>query len=129
MVSIGSPTLISLYCTCIVFFCFPLFTYFFVESATCSEIEVSLINYKKEVELLLDSKCMGGFLQPYLVISITGLTEFGKNLSYALSSLAPSNYFLKSISVKLIYQFLSFINDYFSSRSLEKVFEEERNGN
>ena len=56
VVSIGSPTLISLYCMCIVFFCFPLFTYFFVESATCSEIEVSFINYKKVVELFLDSK-------------------------------------------------------------------------
>ena len=68
-------------------------------------------------------------LQPYLVINVTGLVQFGKNLNYILPPLASYNYFQYSISTKLIYQFLYLINSYLFFRSLENVFEEERNEN
>ena len=51
------------------------------------------------------------------------------DLSYTLSPLASSNYLLQSICLKLMYQFLFLINGYLFFRCLEKVFEEERNGN
>ena len=61
--------------------------------------------------------------------NITGLVQFGKNLSFILSPFASYNYFLQSISVKLIYQFSYPNNSYLFFRFLERVFEEERNGN
>ena len=73
---------------------------------------------------------MGGeLLQSYLVINVTGLFQFGKNLSYILSPLASKDYLLQNISVKLTYQFLYFIYSYLLFRCLEKVLEEERNKN
>ena len=67
--------------------------------------------------------------QPYLVINIAGLVQFGKNLSHILPPLASYNYLQRSISVKLIYQFLYLINGYLLFKCLEQVFEEERNQN
>ena len=65
-------------------------------------------------------------LQPYLVINVTGLVEFEKNLSFILPPLACYNYYLQQgISVKLIYQFLCLINGCLFFRCLEEVFEEE----
>ena len=71
----------------------------------------------------------GKLLQSYIVINVTGLIQFVKNLSYILPPLGSQNYLLQSISVKLIYQFLYLVNDYLFFRCLEKVFEEERNEN
>ena len=68
-------------------------------------------------------------LQPYLVINITGLVEFGKNSNYILPPLVSHNYLQQSISLKLIDQFLYLINGYLFFRCLEKVFEEETNQN
>ena len=69
--------------------------------------------------MFLSGVSRGEFLQPYLVINVTGLVQFGKNLSYLR----------QIISVKLIYQFLFLINSYLFFRCLEKVFEEEQNEN
>ena len=68
-------------------------------------------------------------LQPYLVINVTGLVQFGKNLNCVLAQLASRNYLQQSISVKLIYQFLYLTDGYLFFRCLEEVFEEERNDN
>ena len=67
-------------------------------------------------------------LQP-LVSKIAGLVLFGENLSYVLSPGVSKDYFLQSISLKLIYQFLCPNNGYLFFRCFEKVFEEEKNEN
>ena len=77
--------------------------------------------------LIEDSTCE--LLQLYLIINVTGLVRFGKNLNYILPPRASNNYLQQSISVKLIYQFLYLINGYLLFRCLETVFEEERNEN
>ena len=87
--------LISFYCECVVCFYFCLFSYF------CCLIYYLLRYWGRFVNTWL------GLLQP-LVINLTGLVQFGKNLSYILSSLASSNYFLQSISVKLIVSVFTF---------------------
>ena len=48
---------------------------------------------------------------------------------FILPQLASQKYWLQSISVKLIYQFLYLSNFYLFYRCLEKVFKEERNQN
>ena len=68
-------------------------------------------------------------LHPYLVINVTALVQFKKNLRYIVPPLASQNYLLQSISVKLIYQSLYLTNGYLFFRCLEKLFEEERNKN
>ena len=67
VVRIGSPALISLYFVYFVSFYFSLFSYFFVR--------------------FLSGVSRNGLLQP-LVMNITSLVQFGKNLSYILSALA-----------------------------------------
>ena len=66
--------------------------------------------------------CFASFylLQPYLVINVNGLVQFGKKLSYVLPPFyLSSNYLLIFISHLWLWFF----------RCLEKVFEEERNKN
>ena len=65
----------------------------------------------------------------FLLINLTVLVQFGKNVSQILPPLASQNYLLQSISVKLIYQFLYLIYGYLFFRCFEKVFKEERNEN
>ena len=132
VVRIGSPALILFYSVCFVSFSFFLFFSFFVSSVTCQSIEVSLtiIETKQwSCSQVPKRSSRDKLLQPYLVVNVIGLAQFGKNLSYILPPLASQNYLLQSISVKLIYQFLYLINGYLFFRCLEKVFEEERNEN
>ena len=104
--------LISFYCVWVVSFYFSLFSYFFVESATCWGTEVSLA-------ILIIQYLNNQF----------GLVWEKLELNLELSLLASQNYFLQSICAKLIYQFLYPNNGYLFVRCLVKVFEEERNGN
>ena len=53
--------------------------------------------------MFLSRVSKGEMVQPYLAINITGLVQFGKNLSYILPPLLP----LRIVFVKLIYQFLN----------------------
>ena len=67
-------------------------------------------------------------LEP-LVSKIAGLVLFGDNLSYVLSPGVCKDYFLQSIPLKLIYQFLCPNNGYLFFRCFEKVFDEAKNEN
>ena len=95
---------------------------FVVESTTCCGIEESLSIQSNIVvpkflsgvsrsrllqSLVINIANQLGLLQR-LVINITGLVQFEKNLSYILSLLASKNYFLQSISVKLIVSIFMF---------------------
>ena len=62
-------------------------------------------------------------------ISLTGLVQFVKNLSYILPPLFSYSYFRQSISVKLIYQFLYLMNGYLVFRCLEKSLKKEKKQN
>ena len=93
----GSPGLVSFYCECVVTFYFSLFSYFCCEVYFCCQY---LWQSSVVVSKFLSRVSRSGLLQP-LVINITGLVQFEKNLSYILSPLASKNYLLQSISVKL----------------------------
>ena len=91
VVRIGSPALISFYSVCLVSFSFFLFFSFFVSSITCQGIEVSLaiIEIKQwSCSQVRKWSSRGELLQPYLVVNVIDLAQFGKNLSYILPSLA-----------------------------------------
>ena len=65
------------------------FSYFFVDFATCWSIKESFSILKKSngvVQKFLNEVSRGEFLQPYLVINLTGLVQFFKILSYLTST-------------------------------------------
>ena len=65
--------------------------YLFVNSTTCwgTDVNLSILRKRSEViPMFLSEISRGELLQPYLVINVTGLVQFGKNLSYILPSLA-----------------------------------------
>ena len=114
--------------TCVLFlsnfFFFSSFLWILLHSGF--EVSLSILKIKHwSYSQVLKWSFEGELLQLYLVINITSLVQFGKNLSYILPRLASQSYFQQSISVKLIYQFY-LINGYFVFRCLEKVFKEER---
>ena len=105
------------------FFLFLFFSNFFVDSTTCWRYWGTFVStYNKAVELLL------GFYTHFWGVDVTGLIQLGKFDLHVIST-CPLNYLLQSISVELVYQFLYFINGYLLYRYLEKVFEENSNGN
>ena len=94
----------------------------------------SLISWNFEISKF-QKRELGKFIQYFPLkhvitsISLTGLVQFVKNLSYILPPLASYSYFQQSISVKLIYQFLYLMNGYLVFRYLEKSLKKERNQN
>ena len=129
MVHIGSLVLISFYCVCFISFYFFLFSLFFwvsPDSTTCWSIEVSLETFK--IKQWSCSWFLGRISRDKL-LNVTGFVQFGKNLSYILPPLASQNYLLRSISVKLRYQFLYLIYGYLFFRCIENVFEKGRSEN
>ena len=122
-VRIGSLALVSIYCVWFVSFYFFLFFLIFLWI-------LLLLVFKKSFSILksigvvprfLSGVSRGELLQYYLVINVTGLVQFGKNLNYILPPLVSYNYLQQSISVKLIYQFLYLINGYLFFTCLEKA--------
>ena len=90
-VRVGSSAFIFFYCVCFCSFYFFLFFLFFVNSTTCwgTDVNLSILRKRSEViPMFLSEISRGELLQPYLVINVTGLVQFGKNLSYILPSLA-----------------------------------------
>ena len=115
------------------FFLFLFFFWFFLWIPLLFSFEVSLLSILKKrsgvVTRFLSEVSRRALLQPYLVINLPGLVQFGKNLSYILPPLAFWNCLQQSISVKLMYQFLYLTNGYLFFRCYEKVFKGERNEN
>ena len=87
VVRIGSPVFISFYCVC--------FSSFYMDSLWIPllfSFEVTLLPILKKrsgvVPRFLSEVSRRTFLQPYLVINLPGLVQFGKKLSYILPPLA-----------------------------------------
>ena len=126
---IGSPALTSFYFVC--FVSFYLFLFFFLWILLLFGFEVSLSIFKIKHWRCPLVPCVEsgfkGWIFSVLVINVTGLVQFGKNLSYIFRPLVSQKSFQQGISVKLISQFLYLIYGCLCFRYLEKVFEEERN--
>ena len=103
-----------------------LFFFFWIPLLFGFEVSLSILKTKQQSCSQVSKREL---LQPYLVINLPGLDQFGKNLSYILPPLAFWNCLQQSISVKLIYQFLYLTNGYLFFRCYEKVFKGERNEN
>ena len=92
VVRIDSPAFISFYCVCFlsVSFFFLFLSYFFVYFTTCLCIEVifSILKTKQWSCSQISKWSFKRLLQPYLVINVTGLIQFGQKLKYILPPLA-----------------------------------------
>ena len=92
VVRIGSPVFISFYCVCFASFYFFSFSDSFLWIPLPFSFEVSLLSILKKssgvVTRFLSEVSRCALLQPYLVINLPSLVQFGKNLSYILPARA-----------------------------------------
>ena len=91
VVRIGSPAFTSFYCAFRFFLYLPFFLIFFLWILLLFGFEVNLSILKTKqwsCPRFLSGVSRGELLQPFLVINLPGLVQFGKNLSYILPPLA-----------------------------------------
>ena len=90
VVRIGSPVFISFYCVSLLSISFLFLNFLWIPLHFSLEVSLLPILKKRSgvVPRFLSEVSRRTFLQPYLVINLPGLVQFGKKLSYILPPLA-----------------------------------------